>query len=71
MNGTTITLKGITQKGKNRVREHGALWIVVDDSKTRRGNEVLIESVTGTDGRWIKMENDPNFEVTVTTQDGQ
>lgn len=28
MIGKTLTLSGISQKGKNRVREHGSLWVV-------------------------------------------
>ncbi len=30
--GKTIRLKGISQKGKNRVREHGERWVVLAET---------------------------------------
>lgn len=50
-----VIVKGITQKGKNRVREHGPLWNVISYDKEK----ILLESIqTG----YLKWGFDPDFE---------
>lgn len=62
-----ITLKGITRHGKNRINQHGDQWLV----KEVRGGSMLLQSEhktegprdnKGFDGRWVELQNDPNFE---------
>ena len=48
-----IKLEGITQKGKNRVKEHGQWWDVLDWSSPTASIDFAIESVTTGDRRWI------------------
>ncbi len=47
-----ISLVGVTAKGKNRIREHGSLWEVLDDSGTIRP-ELWIRSLTTGEERWL------------------
>lgn len=50
-----VIVKGITQKGKNRVKEHGSFWNIISTEKER----VLLESIqTG----YLKWGFDPDFE---------
>lgn len=66
--GEWIELKGKTRHGKNRVHQHGTRWLV---EEIRSGAMMLrSENKTegprdhrGFDGRWVKLNNDPNFEV--------
>ena len=63
-----LRLKGISNHGKNRVREHGELWRVTEhNSKTHvmRLNEIFIESLETGDSRWVNPSEDRNFEVEV------
>jgi hypothetical protein len=48
-----IKLEGITQKGKNRVKEHGQWWDVLDWSSPTASIDFAIESVMTGDRRWI------------------
>ena len=69
--GKTIRLKGKTQKGKNRVREHGEMWTVlaVTDhvlfSSDRTGPWLFVapEGKTQDDkaSRWIHRLDDLDF----------
>jgi len=71
MVGKQITLTGLSQKGKNRIREHGTDWLVskVSDTVLFAPNEtgpfLFIKPVGGDDksSRWIKMSGDQNFGV--------
>lgn len=63
-----IKLSGKTLHGKNRINQHGEIWTII---KTE-GARVYIESENRTftigerkvkDGRWIDLNNDPNFKV--------
>ena len=45
-------LEGVTKKGKQRIREHGALWSVVEKRKGTFG-DVLLRSVEANDLRWM------------------
>ena len=65
--GGTVTLKGITRHGKNRINQHGTIWRV----KEIRGMKMFLESQFKTEGpkdnkifdcRWVEIKNDPNFD---------
>ena len=45
-------MKGHTKKGKQRIREHGAKWRVVENRKGTFGG-VLLRSVETNDLRWL------------------
>ena len=64
-----MILKGITQKGKNRIREHGEFWVLV-----RTSDSVIFNSLpgqwflvapcnNGSASRWIHSTNDKDFEI--------
>ena len=65
-----MILKGLTQKGKNRIRELGSEWTLVKEKES-----VLFSQVTGpwwliiplsgdeTKSRWIHSTKDKDFEV--------
>lgn len=61
-----ITIRGKNLKARNRIHEHGNERIVIEETDF----EVLTickchpEIDLHADFRWIKLENDPNFEVT-------
>ena len=63
-----VRLKGISGHGKNRIREHGDVWMVV----SHNNNKVMLRSSKKTfkvagemhfDGRWIGLPTDKNFEI--------
>jgi hypothetical protein len=63
----TVVLTGKTRHGKNRIQQHGKLWFVQEV----RGGKIHLRSEHKTDGpmhnkdfdgRWIELQNDPNFE---------
>ena len=63
-----IRLKGISGHGKNRIREHGDLWLVesVDGSKIHlrsRNKTFKAGDEMHHDGRWIDQGVDKNFEI--------
>jgi len=73
--GKTIQLKGTSQKGKNRVREHGDRWTVLAETDrvlfapNSQGPWLFIVP-RGRDqddkaGRWIKTTGDADFVVVV------
>lgn len=69
--GTQIKLKGITQKGKNRVREQGDEWVVLAETERvlfapgKQGPWLFIAPHgKGQDdkaSRWIKANDDDDF----------
>ena len=66
--GKWIRLKGISGHGKNRIREHGDLWLVefVDRGLIRlrsRNKTFKCGGELWHDGRWIDSPTDKNFEV--------
>lgn len=66
--GKWIRLKGKTQHGKNRVHEHGDIWLVihVDTNKVMLRSKDLTFKIGGVmhfDGRWIDQGVDKNFEI--------
>ena len=64
-----MRLTGKTQKGKNRIREHGDLWVLLKtrDSvlfDTKPGQWFLIAPCNnGSASRWIHSINDRDFEI--------
>jgi len=63
-----LTLKGITQKGKNRIRECGDKWKVIEEQEKNVFNEygpwLFIEPITDKEKfRWIHKNNDKDFEI--------
>lgn len=67
--GDSITIRGISQKGKNRVREHGNSWKIIRSEETVTifvglGNTpgFLLEAPDGY-WRWMRKEDDADFEV--------
>lgn len=64
MIGDIITLKGKSQKGKNKIREHGNKWRVIKETATLQ----LIEPIEQRNPnkpeiRWINyVYIDPNFK---------
>ena len=66
--GIWIRLKGKSGHGKNRIHEHGDIWLVVHVDV----NKVMLRSRNKTfkvgdemhhDGRWIDQGVDKNFKV--------
>lgn len=54
-----IKLKGITNHGKNRIREHGDEWRVIEPMVTPKPALLFIESTLTGDRRWLNH----NFEI--------
>ena len=70
--GDTITLLGKTKHGKNRIREQGALWRVIEICTAHRhgihqeGTPIaLLRALSEPDKhwRWVKQTNDLNFHI--------
>ncbi len=70
--GDTVKLTGKTKHGKNRVREQGAVWIVVkvkpgmlfcDDKEKEFA--LLRKDNPSQDWRWVALKDDKNFSVEV------
>lgn len=71
--GKTIQLKGITQKGKNRVREHGDRWVVLAETDrvvfapNNPGPWLFVAPVgKGQEdkaSRWVRASDDLDFGV--------
>ena len=58
--GDFLKIGGISRRGKNRIREHGAIWKV----RNVWANKTLLESTDGKDyWRWIDHNDDPDFEI--------
>lgn len=67
-----LILKGKSLKGKNRVRELGPIWKIVEirDNvafSTEHGPWALIVPANGDKekSRWVNMKNDKDFEINV------
>lgn len=63
--GDILILRGKTLKGKNRIREHGTHWEIVDIANgvscLNGSPGFLIQTLD--DLRWIKQENDQDFVI--------
>ena len=64
--GKWVLLKGKTRHGKNRINQHGNMW-VIESVSTFQGQPAMMlrsENKTdkgGFDGRWVLLRDDPNF----------
>lgn len=61
-----IVLEGISRHGKNRIHQHGNVWLLdeVRGDRMRLLSEHKTFKVgdhTMHDGRWVLLKNDPNF----------
>ena len=69
--GDKVKLTGITQHGKNRVREQSDVWEVIRMSPTvsfktsASGPFMLLQATKGIHMRWVSTVNDDNFSVEV------
>ena len=73
--GTKIKLVGLSQKGKNRVREHGDSWIVLAEtdrilfSPGKIGPWLFIapngKSMDDKSSRWVHLNQDQDFKILV------
>jgi hypothetical protein len=73
--GKTVQLKGISQKGKNRVREHGDRWTVLAETDkvlfapSTTGSWLFVAPMgLGQDdkaSRWVRATDDLDFVVIV------
>jgi hypothetical protein len=73
--GKQIQLKGISQKGKNRVREHGDRWTVLAEtdrvlfSPGSTGQWLFVAPVglgqNDKASRWVRASGDTDFSVIV------
>lgn len=71
--GKIIHLKGISQKGKNRIRENSTRWVVLAETETvlfnpgMKGPWLFIspanEDQNHRASRWIHLDNDPDFVI--------
>lgn len=71
--GKKVKLTGITQKGKNRVRDHSNEWMVLAETDTilfapNQPGPWIFVSPVGCDqnhraSRWVKLSGDPDFLV--------
>lgn len=68
-----LTLAGKTLKGKNRIREHGERWTLIRQEERNGERLLFVQAVKQTkypEFRWIKAENDPDFEIKEVGADG-
>lgn len=71
--GKTIQMKGLSQKGKNRIRDHGDRWTVFAEtdrvlfSPSIPGPWLFVSPVGLSHGdkssRWVKLHGDLDFAV--------
>jgi hypothetical protein len=55
--GNIITLKGRTNKGKNRIREHGDQWVVMETTLTPSPPLPPVKSLKTGETRWLDSIN--------------
>jgi hypothetical protein len=48
-----LRLRGLTGHGKNRIREHGDEWFVIEPKVTPKPTALFIESAKTGDKRWL------------------
>jgi len=69
----TLTLRGMTQKGKNRIKENGVKWEQLCAPRTSKflgdGRWVMVHPVNhhnDNNDRWISFDNDKDFQIVLT-----
>lgn len=73
--GKTVQLKGLSQKGKNRVRENGDRWTVLAETNRvlfapgKEGPWLFITPMGSTQddkaSRWVRADGDTDFNIVV------
>ena len=68
--GKWVLLKGKTRHGKNRINQHGDMW-VIESVEVFQGQPAMMlrsnnktegpKDNTGFDSRWVLLRDDPNF----------
>lgn len=71
--GKNVQLTGLTQKGKNRVRENGSVWHVLAETDTilfapaKKGPWLFVappgHTMHDRASRWVHLREDPDFRV--------
>ena len=59
----TFKLTGVSALGKNRIREHGTKWELLEQTSPFRLHQRLFRSVQTDHLRWIDLTNDKNLEI--------
>lgn len=62
-----LIVEGLSQTGKNRVREHGDTWLVIGVSENvnalKNTPGILIQSIKTHYVRWMGREKDEDFQI--------
>lgn len=67
----TLKLRGITRKGKNRIKQFGEHWLVKDEGNFNGNPSYKVRPANGSDDlRWVFKNNDPDFEIISTHPTG-
>ena len=64
--GKWVLLKGKTRHGKNRINQHGDMWVIENVSTFQGQPAMMLRSKNktdkgGFDSRWVLLRDDPNF----------
>ena len=68
--GKWVLLKGKTRHGKNRINQHGDMWMIEKVSTFQGQPAMFLRSKNKTEGlkdnkgfdtRWVVLRDDPNF----------
>ena len=68
--GKWVLLKGKTRHGKNRINQHGDMWLIESVANFQGQPAMLLRSENKTEGpkdnkwfdsRWVLLRDDPNF----------
>tara|TARA_R100000664_G_C2634634_1_gene62535 strand:+ start:208 stop:420 length:213 start_codon:yes stop_codon:yes gene_type:complete len=63
-----VTLTGKTNHGKNRVRENGNKWEVIDHASELQPQKLFVRSTLTWDLRWVDPLFDKDFEVEINNE---
>lgn len=55
--GDRVRLFGRTLKGRNRIKEHGTEWVVLDPRLTPTPKAILVISLFDRDVRWVHFQD--------------
>ena len=61
-----VKLAGVSKKGRERIKQHGELWEVLETIPSER---MLVRSVQTADWRWLE-KGDLNFKIIQTESEG-
>ena len=68
--GKWVLLKGKTRHGKNRINQHGDMWVIESVEVFQGQPAMMLRSNNKTEGpkdnkgfdsRWVLLRDDPNF----------